>query len=135
LKGTALLVKSLLVLCVDDDLSMREFYGSLLGREGYEVVSANSGLQALDLVQSMNNVVDAEILDYELPGMNGFELAVQLKQHDPGLPILMISGSHPELEKMAPFVDAALNKGVPVQHIVEGIGVLVSSRRERRSMS
>jgi len=128
-------VKSLLVLCVDDDIGMREFYGRLLGRQGYEVVSANSGLQALALVQSMKNPVDAAILDYELPGMNGFELAVRLKQHDPSLPILMISGSPPELEDMLPFVDAALSKGVPVQDILEGIGLLVSSRGERRHLA
>lgn len=128
-------MKSPLVLCVDDDIGIREFYGRLLSREGYEVISAGTGLQALDLVQSAKNRVDAAILDYELPGMNGFELAVRLKQHDPGLPILMISGSPPELEDMLPFVDAAMNKGVPVQHILEGIDLLVSGRRERRSMA
>jgi len=135
LKGTALPLKSPLVLCVDDDDGMREFYGSLLGRQGYEVVSADSGLQALALVQSMKKPVDAAILDYELPGMNGFELAVRLKQHDPGLPILMISGSPPELEDMLPFVDAAMSKGVPVQDILEGIELLVASRRECRRMA
>jgi len=128
-------VKSLLVLCVDDDIGIREFYGRLLSKEGYDVISAGTGPQALDLLQSAKNPVDAAILDYELPGMNGFELAVRLKQHDPGLPILMISGSPPELEDMLPFVDAAMNKGVPVQHILEGIDLLVSSRRERRSMA
>ena len=128
-------MKSLLVLCVDDDIGIREFYGRLLSKEGYDVISAGTGPQALDLLQSAKNPVDAAILDYELPGMNGFELAVRLKQHDPGLPILMISGSPPELEDMLPFVDAAMNKGVPVQHILEGIDLLVSSRRERRSMA
>lgn len=134
MKGTALLLKSPLVLCVDDDDGMRKFYGTLLSKEGYEVMSAETGLQALDLLQSARSPVDAAILDYELPGMNGFELAVRLKQHDPGLPILMISGSLPELEEMLPFVDAALSKGVSVEHILEGIEQLVSSRRERRSM-
>jgi len=120
------------VLCVDDDAAIREFYGSLLGREGYEVIFAGTGFQALALIQSARNPVDAAILDYELPGMNGFELAVRLKQHDPGLPILMISGCLPELEEMLPFVDAAMSKGVPVRHILEGLELLVTSRRQRQ---
>lgn len=128
MKGTALLLKSRLVLCVDDDISIREFYGRLLSKEGYEVIFAGTGLQALDLVQSAKNPVDAAILDYELPGMNGFELAVRLKQHDPGLPILMISGCLPELEEMLPFVDAAMSKGVPVGDILEGIDLLVTRK-------
>ena len=121
-------MKSPLVLCVDDDAAIREFYGRLLGREGYAVISAGSGSQALALVQSTKNSVDAAILDYELPGMNGFELAVRLKQHDPRLPILMISSCLPELDEMLPFVDAAMTKGVPVRHILEGIDLLVERR-------
>jgi CheY-like chemotaxis protein len=128
-------MKSPLVLCVDDDAGIREFYGSLLSREGYEVLSASTGSQALALVQSAKSTVDAAILDYELPGMNGFELAVRLKQHDPGLPILMISGCFPELEEMSPFVDAAMSKGVPIEHLVEGIDLLVADRRKRRGIA
>jgi CheY-like chemotaxis protein len=125
-------MKSPLVLCVDDDAGIREFYGTLLGKEGYEVISAGSGVQALALVQSRDDVVDAAILDYKLPGMNGFELAVRLKQHDPGLPILMVSGSPPDLEEMLPFVDAAMNKGVPTGDILEGVGLLIAGRRMSR---
>jgi CheY-like chemotaxis protein len=125
-------VKLPLVLCVDDDIGIREFYGRLLGKEGYEVISAGTGPQALDLVQSAKSPVDVAILDYQLPGMNGFELAVRLKLHDPALPILMISGCVPELDDMLPFVDAAMNKGVPVRRILEGINLLIASRRERR---
>jgi len=120
------------VLCVDDDPGIREFYGSLLVQEGYNVISAGTGAQALTLIQSRKGAVDAAILDYKLPGMNGFELAVRLKQHDPGLPILMISSCFPDPEDMLPFVDSALAKGVPVTEILEGIGLLLASRHECR---
>ena len=128
-------MKSPLVLCVDDDDAIREFYGRLLSKQGYEVISAGSGLQALELFRSAKSPIEAAILDYKLPGMNGFELAVRLKQHDPGLPIIMISGSLPELEEMLPFVDAAMSKGVPVQDILQGIDLLVTSRRRVRDMA
>jgi CheY-like chemotaxis protein len=45
-----------------------------------------------------------------MPGMNGLELTTWLKQRHPTLPVIMVSGSHPELEQMAPFVDAAMGK-------------------------
>jgi CheY-like chemotaxis protein len=125
-------LKSPLVLCVDDDPGVREFYGSLLVEEGYHVISAGTGAQALTLVQSRNEPVDAAILDYKLPGMNGFELAVRLKQHNPLLPILMISSAFPDPEDMLPFVDTALTKGVPVGEILEGIQLLLASRRQRQ---
>jgi CheY-like chemotaxis protein len=126
-------LKSPLVLCVDDDPGVREFYGSLLVEEGYNVISAGTGAQALTLVQSRKDTVDAAILDYKLPGMNGFELAVRLKQHDPLLPILMISSAFPDPEDMLPFVDTALTKGVPVGEILEGIQLLLASRRQRQN--
>jgi CheY-like chemotaxis protein len=68
------------------------------------------------------------ILDYEMPEMNGLELATWLKQRHPALPVIMISGSHPELEEMAPFVDATLGKGVPLRNILDRLHVLLASR-------
>jgi CheY-like chemotaxis protein len=124
-------LKSPLVLCVDDDPGSREFYGSLLMKEGYNVISAGTGAQALTLVRSHTDRIDAAILDYKLPAMNGFELAVRLKQHDPELPILMISSCHPDPEDMLPFVDSAMQKGLPLSDVLKGIGLLVASRRER----
>ena len=123
------------MLCVDDDAAVRDFYGTLLSGEGYNVIFAGTGFQALALLQAAENPVDAAILDYKLPGMNGFELAVRLKQHDPSLRILMISGCLPKLEEMIPFVDAAMSKGVPVRAILEGIDLLVASRKRRLGYS
>ncbi len=100
-------------------------------KEGYNVISAGTGAQALTLLRSHTGRIDAAILDYKLPGMNGFELAVRLKQHDPGLPILMISSCHPDPEDMLPFVDLAMQKGLPLSDVLKGIGLLVASRRER----
>lgn len=126
-------MKNPLVLCVDDDDAIRAFYLDLLGEEGYDVLSASSGSQALDLLQSNRKAIDAAILDYELPGMNGFELAVRLKLHEPNLAILMISGSTPELDEMSPFVDAAMQKGAPIGDLLSGIEDLLANRRSRMS--
>jgi len=99
----------------------------LLGQNGYEVLAASNGRHALHVFQDRVEQIDAVILDYEMPGMNGLELAASLKQRQPTLPVIMISGSHPELEKMAPFVDAAMGKGVPLRNILDRLQLLLAS--------
>jgi CheY-like chemotaxis protein len=122
-------MKSLTVMCVDDDAGIRELYGALLGQNGYEVIAASNGRHALHVFETKENEIDAVILDYEMPGMNGLELATSLKQRHPTLPVIMVSGSHPDLEQMAPFVDAAMGKGVPSQHILDRLQVLLAPSR------
>jgi CheY-like chemotaxis protein len=121
-------MKSLTVMCVDDDAGIRELYGALLGQNGYEVIAAINGRHALHVFEAKEKDIDAVILDYEMPEMNGLELATWLKQRHPALPVIMISGSHPELEEMAPFVDATLGKGVPLRNILDRLQVLLASR-------
>ena len=120
-------MKSPTVLCVDDDAGIRELYGALLGQNGYEVLAASNGRHALHVFQDKEEEIDAVILDYEMPGMNGLELAAWLKQRQPTLPVIMDSGSHPELQEMAPFVDAAMGKGVPLRHILDRLQLLLAS--------
>jgi len=115
------------VLCVDDDAGIRELYQALLGRNGYQVIAASNGRNALRLFHSKEKVIDAVILDYEMPGMNGLELAVHLKGRQPTLPVIMISGSPPLPAEVAPFVDATLGKGVPLRHILDRLEVLLAS--------
>jgi CheY-like chemotaxis protein len=120
-------MKTPTVMCVDDDAGIRELYGALLGRNGYEVIAATNGRHALHVFESKEGKIDAVILDYEMPEMNGLELATWLKLRHPALPVIMISGSHPELEQMTPFVDAAMGKGVPLRHILDRLQFLLAS--------
>ena len=119
-------MKCTTVLCVDDDAGIRNLYEALLRRYGYEVLAANGGHHALHVFQSKEEEIDAVILDYEMPEMNGLELAVRLKRRDPTLPVIMVSGSAPMLEEMAPFVDATLAKGVPIRNIVDHLELLLA---------
>lgn len=114
------------VLCVDDNAGIRELYEALLGRYGYEVIATSNGKQALDVFQALGPEIDAVILDCEMPGMDGFELAAHLKRRSPQLPILMVSSLDPELQEMSPFVDAAILKGAPVRDIMDRIELLLA---------
>jgi CheY-like chemotaxis protein len=120
------------LLCVDDDPGIRELYETMLGTYGYEVLVAEGGLQALNLFRSRKKEIDAVISDYEMPGMNGAQLAAELKRYDPDIPVIVISGSLPVLEETPYFVDAAVPKGASVEKIVDHIEVLLEARRAGR---
>ncbi|HTE87840.1 MAG TPA: response regulator [Terriglobales bacterium] len=117
------------LLCVDDDPGIRELYETMLGTYGYEVLVAEGGLQALNLFRSKKKEIDAVISDYEMPGMNGAQLAAELKRYDPDIPVIVISGSLPVLEETPYFVDAAFPKGASVEKIVHHIEALLEARR------
>ena len=64
------------LLCVDDDLGARQFYQRILEAHGYKVLLAEGGVQALHLLRKQ--VFAAVVCDYEMPGMNGGELAAEI---------------------------------------------------------
>jgi len=115
------------VLCVDDDPGIRELYQAMLSRNGYEAITVGDGSQALTAYQ-FNENVDLVIVDLEMPGMNGYELAERLKMLNPLLPIMMVSGSNPFDEDISPHIDAAVMKGVPIRNILDRIGLLLDER-------
>jgi CheY-like chemotaxis protein len=126
-------MKTPLVLCVDDDHSIRDLYQSGLPRLGHEVIAVSNGTTALEVFQAKGRDISAAILEYHMPGMNGFELAVRLKSSAPQLPILMVSGLLPDLEDMIPFVDAAIDKGVPLSCIADCLEGLIGERGETKA--
>jgi DNA-binding NtrC family response regulator len=111
---------------VDDDPGIREFYETLFGTHGYEVVLAGSGRQALKIFKTRGYHVDAVITDYDMPEMSGPELAAELKHSNPALPVIMVSGSRPVVEEAPHFVDAALAKGAPIHQILDEIQRLLA---------
>jgi chemosensory pili system protein ChpA (sensor histidine kinase/response regulator) len=79
------------VMVVDDSLTVRKITSRLLTREGFEVITAKDGLDALQLLA--DRIPDAMLLDIEMPRMDGFELAKSMKA-DPRVahvPIIMIT--------------------------------------------
>ncbi|MGH9499429.1 MAG: response regulator [Terriglobales bacterium] len=117
------------VLCVDDAEEILSFYQNLLGNYGYAVMVAAGGVAALELFQPTVSPIDAVILDFQMPGVTGLELAISLKRLDPELPVVMVAGSCPRLEEMSPFVDSVIPKGTSMRMIADRIELLLEAAR------
>jgi two-component system KDP operon response regulator KdpE len=86
------------ILVVDDEAPVRRLLKIVLSREAYEVLSASSGGEALDLaVKHSPNLV---ILDLALPGLDGLAVCRELRSWS-GAPILVVSGVGDEATKIA----------------------------------
>ncbi|QAU25274.1 hybrid sensor histidine kinase/response regulator [Dyella sp. M7H15-1] len=92
-----------LVMVVDDSITMRKVTGRVLERHEYEVETAKDGLDAIDKLHE--RVPDLMLLDIEMPGMDGYELATHMKA-DPrfrGVPIIMITSRTSEKHRQRAF--------------------------------
>jgi len=85
------------VLIVEDDQSLRDVLRYNLGREGYEVVMANDGAQALEAVQ--REKPDLILLDILLPELDGYEVCRILRRQT-DIPIIMLTAKDQEMDKV-----------------------------------
>jgi signal transduction histidine kinase/ActR/RegA family two-component response regulator len=83
--------KAAVVLVVDDDSAVREVTAGILQDLGYGVVEAGSGGAALDALED-GAIIDLALLDFAMPGMNGAELAREMRARRPDLPVLYATG-------------------------------------------
>jgi PAS domain S-box-containing protein len=80
------------VLVVEDEEAVRSLMRTALEHNGYRVLLAADGVEALKLMDSHSGPLDLVITDLAMPGMNGTELAAKVKERLPEIGILFISG-------------------------------------------
>lgn len=78
------------ILIVDDERGIRETLQDIVSDEGYDVLTAESGLAALAVLQ--RNPVDCVLLDVWLPGKGGLDVLQEVHATYPRMPVIMISG-------------------------------------------
>jgi len=76
------------VLIADDEINIRRVLEAILRRDGYEVVTAANGLEAL---AGMNRGVHTVITDLKMPGLDGMALLRKLSADYPDVPVVMIT--------------------------------------------
>lgn len=77
------------ILLVDDDAMIRKLYREELEEEGYDVVEAMSGAEAFKIIKE--NEPDLMILDIMMPEMDGVQTLKKVKEHSPGIPVIISS--------------------------------------------
>lgn len=95
------------ILCVDDEPNSLVLRKLVLQKAGYDVITANSASQALEVLNSRQ--VNLVLSDQLMPGQTGTELARQVKSRWPSLPVILISGVN-EIPPDAAIADLFMSK-------------------------
>jgi len=80
------------VLLAEDEPEIRNMVGEFVRKLGHQVLPAGDAEEALEIANSHDGKIDMLLTDVMMPGINGFELALAMRQMHPGLPILVMSG-------------------------------------------
>jgi CheY-like chemotaxis protein len=114
------------ILCVDDHWNGLIGRKMLLEENGYKVLHAIDGLGGISLFAALP--VDAVILDYQMPGINGSVIAAEMKRLKPNVPILLLSAYGPLPERKLKFVDRFLSKSQPPAILLSTLKELLECR-------
>ena len=80
------------ILLVEDEAIVRELTVQILESDGYQVLEAMNGTEALRIAGEHGAPIDLLLTDVMMPGMNGKELANKLRLHHPDMRVLFMSG-------------------------------------------
>lgn len=118
------------VLCVEDEEAQLRLRKVLLETAGYRVIPARSGTQALELFRT--NAVDAVILDYFMPGMNGLAIAREMKTLDASIPIIIFSAYTSLPDEVIGTAEVWLRKAeIDPEDLLAHVRQLIERKRKR----
>jgi CheY-like chemotaxis protein len=83
--------KAKTILLVDDEESIMFFLQKLLVREGYNIIKAGNGKEAIEIYKSNPDNIDLILMDITMPVMSGIDAYKELYTHDPDIKILLMS--------------------------------------------
>ncbi len=114
------------MLCIDDDPAVLYYERTLLERSGYSVLTAGSARAGLGLVNTCS--LDVVLIDYEMPDMNGYELAVEIKRISRELFVILLSGSDVPIQALT-VVDAFVPKLEASRELLPTVAALCGKAR------
>ena len=94
------------ILVLEDESSIRSFIVINLTRAGYEVVEAETGEQALEILKA-NPDVSVALLDVMLPGIDGFEVCRRIRATNTAIGIIMLTARSQEMDKVTGLMTGA----------------------------
>lgn len=112
------------ILCIDDNENILQLHRALLESNGYKVLVALDGPSGIAITRS--ECVDAVVLDFTMPGMNGDQVALAIMKEQPTAPVVVCSGVLDEIpESLKWFADAVLSKTDGPQALLSAIARVV----------
>jgi DNA-binding response OmpR family regulator len=114
------------ILIAEDDDHTREALREVLSMEGYEIVTASDGLQAVDFFRATQP--DFVCLDVMMPGQNGYEACKQIRKMDENVPILFLTAKSEEIDTVLGLelgADDYMTKPFGVKEIIARIRAIL----------
>ena len=124
------------ILIVEDDNSLREVLAELMSEQGYEVEAVSSGEQALK--KAMEVAFDLVVTDIRMEGMSGLEALEQMKQHQPDIGSLVVTGYSTEADSIRAIrlgVGEYLKKPFDLSDFIGAVETLLEKRRQAIALS
>ena len=113
------------ILVVDDESRMRKLVKDFLQREGYSVLEAGDGMEAMDIFYDQK--IDLVILDVMMPRMDGWQTCREIRR-DSTVPIIMLTARSEERDELQGFelgVDEYISKPFSPKILVARVGALL----------
>ena len=113
------------ILVVDDESRMRKLVKDFLQREGYTVLEAGDGMEAMDIFYEQK--IDLVILDVMMPRMDGWQTCREIRR-DSKVPIIMLTARSEERDELQGFelgVDEYISKPFSPKILVARVGALL----------
>lgn len=114
------------ILIVDDESRMRKLIRDFLEREGYQILEASDGIEAMDMFYADKNI-DLIILDVMMPRMDGWQVCKEVREHSK-VPIMMLTARAEEQNELKGFelgVDEYVAKPFSPKILVARVGALL----------
>ena len=122
------------ILVVDDESRMRKLVHDFLAREGYEVLEAGDGEEALDIFYQQKDIA-LLVLDIMMPRINGFEVCREIRQTSK-VPIIMLTAKGDERDELNGFdigADEYISKPFSPKILVARVNALLLQKEIGRA--
>lgn len=119
-------MEKLKILVVDDESRMRKLVGDFLGRQGYKVLEAGDGMEALDIFYKEKDIA-LVILDVMMPNMDGWETCREIRKESK-VPIIMLTARGSERDELQGFelgVDEYISKPFSPKILVARVAAIL----------
>ncbi len=115
------------ILVIDDNQDILAFLQEILRNSGYHSFTASTGKRALELLSRQS--VDLVVLDYEMPVMNGCDVAERIREQRPEMPLILYAGFIDDMptEKLKLFTGV-----VSKPHCVELLNLIAATTQRIR---